>query len=112
MELVHQKDSKKTAPTINTKNAASSIKCLYTNADTLTNKMPELKVLIEEHKPLIIAITEVIPKKFRFPVQKAEVKVSNEYEVFSGMHLKQRERNNNPSSYITKCPRSKTNNKV
>ena len=82
MELVHQKDSKKTAPTINTKHAASSIKWLYTNADTLTNKMPELKALIEERKPLIIAITEVIPKKFRFPVQKAEVKVSNEYEVF------------------------------
>ena len=44
--------------------------------------MPELKALIEEHKPSIIAITEVMPKKYRFPVQKAEVKLSDEYEVF------------------------------
>ena len=44
--------------------------------------MPELKALIQDHKPSVIAITEVTPKKYRFPVQKAEVKVSDEYEVF------------------------------
>ena len=34
---------------------------LYTNADSLTNKLNELKLLIRslEHKPAIIAITEV-----------------------------------------------------
>ena len=38
---------------------------LYTNADTLTNKLNELKLLIRslEHKPAVIAITEVKPKR-------------------------------------------------
>ena len=43
--------------------------------------MPELKALIEEHKPSIIAIIGDT-KKYRFPVQKAEVKFSDEFEVF------------------------------
>jgi len=37
---------------------------LYTNADTLTNKLIELQVLIKtlEPKPSIMAITEVKPR--------------------------------------------------
>ena len=35
---------------------------MYTNADTLTNKMPELKTLVKDIQPSVIAITEVIPK--------------------------------------------------
>ena len=55
---------------------------MYTNADTLTNKMPELKAQIAENQPLIIAVTEVIPKDYRTLVQKAEIKVSDDYDVF------------------------------
>ena len=57
MELVHQEDTKKTTSTANLNNT-SSLKCLYTNADTLTNKMPELKALIEEHFLSIRIVSE------------------------------------------------------
>ena len=65
MELVHQKNTKKTTPIPNLNNVTLTIQCLYTNADTLTNKMPELKALIQDHKPSVIAITEVTPKKIQ-----------------------------------------------
>ena len=42
--------------------------------------MPKLKACVENHNPLIIAITEVIPKNYRIPVQKAELKISN-YDI-------------------------------
>ena len=45
---------------------------MYTNVDALTNKMPELKVQTITHQPSVIAETEVIPKKYRMPVQKAK----------------------------------------
>ena len=55
---------------------------MCTNADTLTNKMPELKASVDHHNPWIIAITEIIPKNYRIPVQKAELKISNNYDIF------------------------------
>ena len=55
---------------------------MYTNADTLTNKMPELKDCVDHHNPWIIAIMEIIPKNYRIPVQKAELKISNNYDIF------------------------------
>ena len=39
-----------------------SISFCYTNADSLLNKMDELKLLIDDKKPDIIAITESMPK--------------------------------------------------
>ena len=39
------------------------LKCLYTNADQLTNKIPELIVRSRDKKLDIIGITEVKPKK-------------------------------------------------
>lgn len=38
------------------------VKIIYTNADTLTNKMEELLSLIEIEKPDVIGITETLPK--------------------------------------------------
>ena len=43
-------------------NSVNRLKLLYTNCDSLPNKMEELKVYIEELKPHIIALTECIPK--------------------------------------------------
>ncbi len=40
----------------------SKVKIIYTNADTLTNKMEELLSLIEIEKPDVIGITETLPK--------------------------------------------------
>ena len=43
---------------------------MYTNADTLTNKMPELKAFVDHHNPWIIAITEIIPKTTEYQYRK------------------------------------------
>ena len=38
------------------------LNCMYLNADTLTNKLSELKFLLKENKPDIVGISEVLPK--------------------------------------------------
>ena len=42
--------------------STDSLKCLYTNADSLMNKRGELDTRIESVKPDIVAVTEVLPK--------------------------------------------------
>ena len=44
---------------------SGNITGLFTNADTLTNKMAELQLRINIHKPHIIGINEVLPKFYR-----------------------------------------------
>ena len=56
--------------------------CMYTNTDTVTNKISELKASVENHNPWIIIITEVIPKNYRIPVHKAKLKIFNSFEIF------------------------------
>ena len=56
-----------------------NLPCMNTNGDTLKNKMPELKAYVEHHNPWI---TDIIPKNYWIPVQKAELKVSNNYNIF------------------------------
>ena len=48
---------------------------MYTKADSLLNKMDELRRDIQAKDPDIIAITEVKPKKFKFPITKAEINI-------------------------------------
>ncbi len=57
------------------KHSKETLTCLYTNADTITNKFDELKVLLELHKPSIIAVTEVKPKNLATPLTKASLKL-------------------------------------
>ncbi len=56
--------------------------CLYTNTDCLTNKMSELKNIIEmsQQQPLVIGITEVKPKNHRYTIEKSELKLE-EYDM-------------------------------
>ena len=83
MELVYKENTKKDIPAVNpNKNKESKLYCMYTNTDTLTNKMPELNGQIVEHQPSVITVTEVNPKNYRIPVQKAEIKVSDDHNVF------------------------------
>ena len=44
--------------------------------------MHELEAYVDYHNPWINAITEIIPKNYRIPVQKAELKISNNYDIF------------------------------
>ena len=46
-------------------NYANKLICIQLNADTLGNKMPELNLIIREHNPDIISISEVLPKCFK-----------------------------------------------
>jgi len=58
-------------------NSIDHLTCWYTNADTLTNKMTELKSRIElaDKKPQIIIITEVRPKNSRYKLTEAELAI-------------------------------------
>ena len=55
--------------------------CMYTNTDTLTNKLEELQVLIGIHSPKIICITEVKPKNLKNSLNKASLNIPH-YEVY------------------------------
>ena len=48
---------------------------MYTNCDTLTNKLSELTVAIELNNPDIIVLTEVTPKNNRYTLQKSEIEI-------------------------------------
>ena len=47
--------------------------CMYTNTDTLTNKLEELQVFIGIHSPKIIYITEVKPNNLKNSLNKASL---------------------------------------
>ena len=55
---------------------------MYTNGEALTIKMPELKACVEHHNHWIITVTEITPKHYWISVQKAELKISNNYDIF------------------------------
>lgn len=57
------------------------LKCIYTNADSLLNKLDEFKSRFLQEKPDIVAITEVIPKNMRYVISKAELDLKG-YERF------------------------------
>ena len=60
-----------------------NLRCIYTNADSLLNKIEEFKIrfLSDENIPDIIAITEVVPKNTRYTLNKADIELSG-YELF------------------------------
>ena len=53
----------------------NKLKCLYTNADNLTNKLNELRTLCQQHKPHIIAITEITPKNCKQTISESIFKI-------------------------------------
>ena len=56
-----------------------SVRCLYTNADVLTNKMTELKTVVDMERPEIVIVTEVIPKNRIDPVEEFEIGLDGYY---------------------------------
>jgi hypothetical protein len=60
------------------------LRCSYTNADQLKNKMKELEVRMRDYKPHILGITEVKPKNSLYKVNPAEYSLSEvgEYNMF------------------------------
>ena len=58
-----------------TVSAKTLLKCLYTNADTLTNKLAELETIITIESPDLIVVTEVVPKNCRTPICGPELNI-------------------------------------
>ena len=56
-------------------NTKSGIKCMYFNADNLLNKRNELKLVIAEHNPSMIGISEVVPKNCETTTNLAELQL-------------------------------------
>ena len=54
---------------------------MYTNADTLTNKLEELSIRVADTKPDIICVTEVYPKNKKSETQEIELELSG-YTMF------------------------------
>ena len=48
---------------------------MYTNCDTLTNKICELKLAIDSNDPDVIVLSEVTPKNNRYILQKSEIEI-------------------------------------
>ena len=44
-------------------NLIHNLKCFYTNADQLRNKMSELRVRVQNENPMLVGVTEVKPKR-------------------------------------------------
>jgi hypothetical protein len=60
----------------------------FANVNILTNKMDELKMFVMENKPMIIALSEVIPKNYRFRPLPIEFKLEG-YHLYSNIDQNQ-----------------------
>ena len=67
-----------------TKNLINDFNFLYTNADYFSNKKSDLDILLQTlvHKPDVIVITEINPKKMVVGLQESEFSMSD-YNMFS-----------------------------
>jgi exonuclease III len=52
-----------------------TLRTLYTNPDSLRNKMEELREIVNEEQPHLICVTETKPKVASFDVQECEIRV-------------------------------------
>ena len=59
----------------------SALRCVYTNADCLTNKLISLEECIDLNNPDIVAITEIKPKNSSFPLSPSTFNIEN-YQFF------------------------------
>ena len=57
---------------------------MYFNADSLLNKRNELKLLIDDQKPAVIGVSEVLPKNCKTKTQMAEICIEG-YDCFENL---------------------------
>ena len=60
----------------------SNLKFLYTNCDTVTNKLDELEASIDMNDPDIVVLTEILPKNNRYMLQTSELEIKG-YSLFT-----------------------------
>ena len=63
------------------KHRIGNLLCLYINADTLTNKLSELSILIKDLHPDILGISEVLPKNHARHIYPEEFKLQGYNEL-------------------------------
>ena len=61
-------------------------KILYTNVDSLINKIDELKLLIRQEEPHLVAVTEILPKNSVYPVQEQELQIDG-FNIVSNLEV-------------------------
>ncbi len=66
---------------VNSFHYVNGIKCLYTNADCLHNKIDELRTRVQMSNPHVIFISEVKPKRAAFDMTPAELRIDG-YNLF------------------------------
>ncbi|CAG2256668.1 unnamed protein product [Mytilus edulis] len=85
-EDVNNFNGKKVFKNVKTDNftVLPKLSCIYTNADQLFNKLPELIVRTRDDKPKIIGITEVKPKNNRYKPGISEYSLAevSDYNMF------------------------------
>ena len=63
--------------------AADTLKCFYSNVDSILNKRLEIaQLLVQEHIDIFL-LTEILPKNLRFPVQPSEIACFDDFDCFS-----------------------------
>ena len=62
---------------------------MYFNADSLVNKMDELKLLLDEHTPMVVGITDLTPNNYRTEIQQAELSMDG-YQCLSNLQRAKR----------------------
>ena len=91
MELVYKEDTKenvKKGQSTKTKTyQIANIKCMYTNADTLTNKMPELKALVR-HTTISYSNNRSYTKKLPISSPEGRNKNLRGLQYFPGVYIK------------------------
>ena len=70
----------------NSDKTPNAIKCMFLNADTLTNKIPEFQYLIREHNSHLIGVDEVLPKKFSRTINVDEFNLEG-YEMVAHQNI-------------------------
>ena len=69
MEPLHSCYSKEKSTT------PGKLVCLQLNADTLTNKLPELEAIIRQYNPDIVGVSEVLPKNYNNKIYPEEFNI-------------------------------------
>ena len=70
-----------TEKTTSVNSEISSLTCLYFNADPLLNKLNELRLVISQHQPMIMCISEILPTNCVTPLSESELNIDN-YKCF------------------------------
>ena len=67
--------------------ASTCLRVLYSNVDSVLNKRAELSVYLQLHKPVIIALVDILPKNLRYPVDENEIALDG-YTLFHNLNAR------------------------